>query len=89
MIRTVILADVGRIADDAIEFCPPKAWHWPVHSRPVPRGDVVVDSGQLEASGVRLGMVEKVVLKSAEAELALGRLSRPGPTFALYRGPPS
>lgn len=86
LIRTVILADVGRSADDPSRFalrrlgiglCIPDQ----------SRGDVVVDSGRLEETGVRLGMLEKVVLKSAEAELAQGRLIASSPTFALYRGP--
>ncbi len=86
LIRTVILADVGRSTDDPSRFalrrvgvglCVPDR----------SRGDVVVDSGRLEELGVKLGMMEKVVLQSAEAELALGRLIARGPTFALYRGP--
>jgi len=86
LIRTVILADVGRSTDDPSTFalrrvgvglCVPDR----------SRGDVVVDSGRLGELGVKLGMMEKVVLQSAEAELALGRLIARGPAFALYRGP--
>ncbi len=86
LIRTVILADVGRSADDPSRFvlrrvgiglCIPDR----------SRGDVVVESGRLEEQGVRLGMMEKVVLQSAEAELARGRLSAREPAFALYHGP--
>ena len=86
LIRTVILADVGRSADDPSRFalrrvgvglCVPD----------LSKGDVVVESGRLEESGVKLGMMEKVVLQSAEAELALGRLIARGPAFALYHGP--
>jgi hypothetical protein len=51
------------------------------------KGDVVVQSSRLEELCVGLGMVEKIVLRSAEAELAKGRLIASGPTFALYRGP--
>jgi len=47
----------------------------------------VVESGRLAESGVKLGMMEKIVLQSAEAQLTLGRLVASGPTFALYRGP--
>lgn len=86
LIRTVILADVGRSAVDPSRFalrrvgiglCIPD----------LSRGDVVVDSGRLEELGVKLGLMEKVVLQSAEAELALGRLIASGPAFALYHGP--
>ena len=86
LIRTVILADVGRSTDDPSRFalrrvgiglCVPD----------LSRGDVVVESGRLEELGVKLGMMEKVVLQSAEAELALGRLIARGPAFALYHGP--
>jgi len=86
LIRTVILADVGRSADDPSRFalrrvgvglCVPD----------LSKGDVVVESGRLEESDVKLGMMEKIVLQSAEAELALGRLVARGPTFALYHGP--
>ena len=86
LIRTVILADVGRSADDPSRFalrrvgvglCVPD----------LSKGDVVVESGRLEESDVKLGMMEKIVLQSAEAELALGRLIARGPAFALYHGP--
>jgi hypothetical protein len=86
LIRTVILADVGRSPDDPSRFALRRVGVGlciPVRSR----GDVVVASGRLEELGVKLGMIEKVVLQSAEAELARGRLIAPGPTFALYHGP--
>jgi hypothetical protein len=86
LFRTVILADVGRSADDPSRFvlrrvgiglCVPG----------LSRGDVVVRSSRLDELGVRLGMVDRIVLRSAEAELAKGRLIAAGPAFALYRGP--
>ncbi len=86
LIRTVILADVGRSADDPSRFALRRVGIGlciPDRSR----GDVVVDSGRLEELGFRLGMMEKVVLQSAEAELTLGRLIARGPAFALYHGP--
>ena len=86
LIRTVILADVGRSADDQSRFALRRVGVGLCIPDPS-RGDVVVESGRLEELGVRLGMLEKVVLKSAEAELALGRLIAAGTTFALYRGP--
>jgi hypothetical protein len=85
LIRTVIVADVGRSADDPARFGLRRVGVG--LCVPVPtRGDVVVESGRLEESGVKLGMMEKLVLQSAEAQLALGRLIASGPTFALYRG---
>ena len=86
LIRTVILADVGRNPDRpgsfvlrrlGIGLCVPDR----------SGRDVVVRSGRLDESDVSLGIVEKVVLKSAEAELNRGRLVAATPTFALYRGP--
>ena len=86
LMRTVILADVGRSADDPSRFalrrvgvglCVPD----------LSKGDVVVESGRLEESDIKLGMMEKIVLESAEAELARGRLVARGPAFALYYGP--
>ncbi len=86
LIRTVILADVGRSAYDPSRFALRRVGVG--LSVPDPsKGDVVVESGRIEESGVKLGMMEKIVLRSAEAELALGRLIASGPTFALYRGP--
>ncbi len=86
LIRTVILADVGRSADDPSRFALRRVGIGLCVPDP-PKGDVVVESGRLAESGVKLGMMEKVVLQSAEAELALGRLIASGSTFALYRGP--
>ena len=86
LIRTVILADVGRSADEPSRF----VLHRVGVGLCVPdpsKGDVVVESGRLEESGVKLGMIEKIVLQSAEAELAQGRLVARGPAFALYHGP--
>jgi hypothetical protein len=50
-------------------------------------GEIVVDSDRLAQLGVRLGMMEKVVLQAAEAELAKGGMVMATPTFALFRGP--
>jgi hypothetical protein len=86
LFRTVILADVGQSADHPAKFVLRRIGIGlcvPVRSR----GDVIVRSGRLEELGIGLGMVEKVVLRSAEAELAKGRLIASGPTFAMYRGP--
>jgi len=86
LIRTVILADVGRSADDPSRFALRRVGVGLCVPDPS-KGDVVVESGRLEESGVKLGMMEKIVLQSAEAELALGRLIARGPAFALYHGP--
>ena len=85
LIRTVILADVGRSAADPSSFVIRRIGVGLCVPDPT-RGDVVVESGRLRESGVKLGMMEKIVLQSAEAQMALGRLIASGPTFALYRG---
>jgi hypothetical protein len=48
--------------------------------------DVVVSSDRLKALGIELGLIEKIVLESAEAELAKSVLVATTPTFALFRG---
>jgi hypothetical protein len=86
LIRTVILADVGRSVDDPSVFALRRigvALCLPDSSR----GDVVVSSGRLQEAGMRLGLVEKVVLRSAESEVKKGGLIATGSAFALYRGP--
>ena len=86
LIHTVILADVGRSADDPSRFALRRVGVGLCIPDPQ-RGDIVVDSGRLEELGVKLGMIEKFVLQSAEAELAQGRLIARGPAFAMYHGP--
>ena len=81
----MILADVGRSIDDPARFVLRKVGIGLCVPDP-PRGDVVVHSSRLEELGVRLGMVEKIVLRSAEAELAKGRLIASGPTFLCTAG---
>jgi hypothetical protein len=86
LFRTVMLADVGRSAEDSARFVLRRigvGLSVPIQSR----GDVIVRSSRLGELGIALGMMEKVVLRAAEAELAKGRLIACGPTFALYRGP--
>jgi hypothetical protein len=86
LFRTVILADVGRSAENpgtfairrvGIGLCVPNQ----------EGKDVVVQSGRLEEAGISLGMMEKIVFKTAEAELLRGRMIAATPTFVLYRGP--
>jgi hypothetical protein len=85
MFRTAILVDVQPVDQDEKEFalarigvgmCVPQQDH-----------DVVVASDRADALGLRLSMVERIVLEAAEAELAEGRLIARTPTFALFRGP--
>ncbi len=86
LFRTVILADVGRSSDDEQRFVlrrigvglcvPDHQGH-----------DVVVTSERVERLNVELGVMDKVVLKAAEAELLRGRIAASTPTFALYRAP--
>jgi hypothetical protein len=49
--------------------------------------DIVVSADQLDALGLDLTMVQKVVLDTAEAELAEGKIIARTPTFALFRSP--
>ncbi|HKI21518.1 MAG TPA: hypothetical protein VKA15_26725, partial [Isosphaeraceae bacterium] len=49
--------------------------------------DVVVSSDRLDALGLHLSTVERLVLDAAEAELAEGRIIARTPTFALFRTP--
>jgi hypothetical protein len=86
LIRTVILADVGPRDDDPRRFVLRRVGIGLCIPNPA-RGDVVVDSGRLGELGVRLGLMEKIVLQSAEAEVAQGRLIASTPTFALNCGP--
>ena len=49
--------------------------------------DIVVSADRLDALGLNLTMVQKVVLDAAEAEMAEGRIIARTPTFALFRSP--
>jgi hypothetical protein len=49
--------------------------------------DIVVSADRLDALGVDLTMVQKVVLDTTEAEMAEGRIIARTPTFALFRSP--
>ncbi len=49
--------------------------------------DIVVSADRLDALGVHLSTVERLVLDSAEAELAEGRIIARTATFALFRTP--
>jgi hypothetical protein len=86
LIRTIILADVGRSTDHPAAFALRRVGIGLCIPNQAGR-DVVVDSGRLEEAGVSLSVVEKMVLKSAEAVLSRGRLIAATPTFALYHGP--
>jgi hypothetical protein len=86
LFRTVILADVGQSTEDergfvlrriGVGLCVPD----------LQGHDVVVTSEQVERLNVDLGIMDKVVLKAAEAELLRGRIVASTPTFALYRAP--
>lgn len=86
LFRTAILADIQPADPDEKDFvlaqvgvgiCVPQD---EVH-------DVVVSSDRLDALGLHLSTVERVVLDAAEAELAEGRIVARTPTFALFRTP--
>jgi hypothetical protein len=84
--RTAILADIRPANPDEKKFvlaqvgvgiCVPQD---EIH-------DVVVSSDRLDALGLHLSTVERLVLDAAEAELAEGRIIARTPTFALFRTP--
>lgn len=84
--RTAILADIQPadpddknfvLAQVGVGICVPQD---EVH-------DVVVSSDRLDALGLHLSTVERLVLDAAEAELAEGRIIARTPTFALFRTP--
>jgi hypothetical protein len=84
--RTAIVVDVRRSVNDpgryvlrrvGVGLCVPTE-----------RGDdVVVRSDVSDSSGVKLSMVERQILATAETELKRGRLIAVTPTFALLRAP--
>jgi hypothetical protein len=84
--RTTIVADIQTADPDEKKFvlaqvgvgiCVPQD---EIH-------DVVVSSDRLDALGLHLSTVERLVLDAAEAELAEGRIIARTPTFALFRTP--
>jgi hypothetical protein len=84
--RTAIVADIQPADPDEKNFvlaqvgvgiCVPQD---DVH-------DVVVSSDRIDALGLHLSTVERLVLDAAEAELAEGRIIARTPTFALFRTP--
>jgi hypothetical protein len=85
MFRTAIVADVQPADQDEKDFvlarigvgmCIPHQEH-----------DMVVSSDRVDALGLRLSMVERMVLDAAEAELSEGRLIARTATFGLFRAP--
>jgi hypothetical protein len=86
LIRTVILADIVRSTDNPARFVLKRVGIGLCIPNKAGR-DVVVTSGRLAEIGISLGMIERMVLKSAEAELSRGRLVAATPTFALFRTP--
>lgn len=85
-IRTVILADVGRASGDEGQFALRKVGVG--LCMPNRQGkDIVVSAGKAADLGFDLGTFEKIVVESAEAEIAKGRLIVATPTFGVYRSP--
>jgi hypothetical protein len=86
--RTAILANVKPVDADEKEF--ELAQIGVGMCVPVPQDDerdMVVAADRLDALGLQLTMVQRVVLDAAEAELAEGRIIARTPTFALFRSP--
>jgi hypothetical protein len=85
--RTVILANVKPVDVDEKDFeltqigigiCVPQKGQ---------DKDIVVDAARLDALGLHLSMVRKVVLDTMESEMTKGRIIARTPTFALFRSP--
>jgi hypothetical protein len=87
LFRTVLLADVQGIGLEqqfilsrvGIGICIP--------SRDGSKEDIAVTSDRLESLGIRLSMVEQIVLETAESEMGEARLIARTSTFALLRTP--
>ncbi len=86
LFRTVILADVRPMDVEEKDFeltqiglgiCVPKD----------DDHDMVVAADRLDALGLHLTTVQRMVLDAAETELGEGRIIARTPTFALFRGP--
>jgi len=86
LFRTVILADVKPVDVDEKDFelvriglgiCVPQDEDH----------DMVVAADRLDALGLHLTTVQRLVLDATEAELAEGRIIASTPTFALFRSP--
>jgi hypothetical protein len=85
--RTVILANVKPVDVDEKDFELTQIGIGICVPRKGQDEDVVVSADRLDALGLHLSMVEKVVLDSMEAEMAKGRIIARTPTFALFRSP--
>lgn len=85
-IRTVILADVGHTPEEPKRFALRKVGIGLCMPDRDGR-DIVVNSERAADLGFELGTLEQVVLESAEAELARGRMIVSTPTFGIYRSP--
>lgn len=86
LFRMVILADVKPTNVDEQDFVLERIGMGIC----VPRDedqDIVVSSDRVDALGVHLSTVERLVLDSAEAEMAEGRIIARTSTFALFRTP--
>ncbi len=85
--RTVILANVKPVDVDEQEFELTQIGIGVCVPRKGQDEDVVVAADRLEALGLHLSWVEKMVLDTTEKEMAQGRIIARTPTFALFRSP--
>ncbi len=80
--RTVLLADVRRVPNTQADY---QLHRVGVGLTLIHQGrDTVVSSSTLNSLGVETSLLDKLVLKRAEQEMARGRLAARTPTFALY-----
>jgi hypothetical protein len=85
--RTVILANVKPVDVDEKEFELTKIGIGICVPQKGVIDDLVVTAGHLEALGLHLSTVRKIVLDTHEREMAEGRIIARTPTFALFRSP--
>lgn len=87
MFRTVMVADVQPLGLDKQFILSRVGLGICVPSQDGSKDDVVVSTDRLEALSIKLSTVEKIVLETAEGELAESRIIAFTSTFALLRSP--
>jgi hypothetical protein len=87
LFRSVILASVKPVDVEEKEFELARIGVGTCIPRPDEDYDVVVSADRLDALGLNLSTVERLVLDEVEAEMKEGRIVMRTPTFAILRAP--
>jgi len=87
LFRNVILANVKPVDADEKDFELARIGVGTCIPRPDEDHDIVVSADRLDALGLNLSTVERLVLDAVEAEMKEGRIIARTPTFALFRSP--